>query len=236
MPRKQALTVVFVLLLALPAWGEPSVVGNVASSQAATVRGTDLTPGHTIFSDDTIVVGIHGSAWIALTGGAQVQLAEQSQVRLTKSADKVELTIDRGLASFRTAEKSEVEALLGDATIRSANGMPAVGIISVRRPQSAIVAVQKGGLVMITAHDAKSLTLREGEAADVRLVPEQDKDKDKSKGGPAAPGGSWTADKTVILAVIIRGTATAIGVLLGQSEVQLSETEKKNAVSPFRLQ
>jgi hypothetical protein len=235
MLTKQALAVILVPLLALPAWANPIVVGSVSRSKVATVRGTELTPGHTIFSDDTIVVGKHGSAWIALTDGAQVQLAEQSQVRLTKSADKVQLTIDRSLASFRTAEKSEVEALLGDATIRSADAMPAVGIISVRSPQSAIIAAQKGALLISTAHDARSLTLREGEAAEVKLVPEQDNDKNKKKVPGAAPAGSWTAGKVVILAVILAGTATGIGVLLGQNEVQLSQTEKKNAVSPFTL-
>ncbi len=234
MVRRQALAVILVLLIAFPAWGDLSVVGNVAGSQSATVRGASLTPGSTIFSGDTIEVGPHGSARIALTDGAQVQLAEQSQVRLAKSADKVQLTIDRGLASFRTAEKSGLEALLGDATIRSANAMPTVGIISVRSPQSAIIAAQKGALLISTAHDAKSLTLREGEAAEVKLVPEQD--KDKRKGAAAAPAGSWTAGKVVILAVILAGTVTGIGVLLGQSEVQLSQTEKQNAVSPFRLQ
>ncbi len=196
MLTKQALAVILLLLLAVPAWANPIVVGSVSRSQAATVRGTDLTPGHTIFSDDIIVVGTHGSAWIALTGGAQVQLGENSQVRLSKTTDNVQLTIDRGLASFRTAEKSGLEASLADATIRSANGMPAVGIVSVRSPQSAIIAAQKGALLISTAHDGKSLTLREGEGVEVMLVP----GKSNSHG-----------------AAIIGGVAAASGALLGQT-------------------
>ena len=75
---RQVLALLLVLLLAFPAWGDPNIVGSVASSQSATVRGTNLTPGSTIFSGDTIEVGAHGSAWITLPGGAQVQVAENS--------------------------------------------------------------------------------------------------------------------------------------------------------------
>lgn len=191
MLTKQALALILFLILAVPAWANPIVVGSVSRSQAATVRGAELTPGHTIFSDDTIVVGMHGSAWIALTGGAQVQLGENSQVSLTKTTDRVQLTIDRGLASFRTAENSEFAALLGEATIRSANGMPAVGIISVRNPQSAIIAAKKGALLVSTAHDSKSVTLEEGQAVEIALAPGKSKGHTLRfiGGGAAAAGG-----------------------------------------------
>ncbi len=173
---RQALALLLVLLLAFPAWGDPNVVGSVASSEAATVRGTNLTPGSTIFSGDTIEVGAWGSAWITLTGGAQVQVAENSQVRLMKTTASIQLTVDRGGASFRTLEKSPVEARLGDATIRSADGLPAVGLINVRNAQSAVIAAEKGTLVVTTAHDFKTVTLREGEGAEVILAPESDKE------------------------------------------------------------
>jgi hypothetical protein len=215
---KQLLAVVLVLLLAFPAWPNPIVVGSVSRSRAATVRDTKLTPGHTIFSDDTIVVGTHGSAWIALTGGAQVQLGENSQARLTKTTDKIQLTIDRGFASFRTAENSEFEALLADATIRSANGLPAVGIISARNPQSTIVAVKKGALLVSTAHDSKMLTLQEGQGVEVALAP------GKSKGHTLR---------------FLGGGAAGVGGLLAQSEVRGGDNEEEQEceeVSPSNFE
>jgi len=192
MLTRQALAVILLQLLAVPGWGGPSVVGNVASSRSATVRGTRLTPGSTVFSGDVIEVGPQGSARIALTEGAQVQVAEKSQVRLTKSADRVQLTIDRGLALFRTAEKSGVEVLLGDATIRPANDMSTVGILSVRSPRLAVIAAKRGALVVSTARDSKSVTLEEGQGMDVMLIP-----------GASTPNGT----------AILGGTVAASGLL-----------------------
>ena len=238
---RHALALLLVLLLAFPAWGDPIVVGNVASSQSATVRGTTLAPGSTIFSGDTVEVGTRGSAWITLTGGAQVKVAENSQVRLAKTTDSIQLIIDRGGALFRTAEKSPVEALLGDATIRSADGSPAVGIIIVQDAQSAVIAAQKGMLLINTAHDSKTVTLREGERAEATLVPQQDTDQDKNKkkkkrgGAVVLPAGSsLTAGKAVLIAAILGGLTTAIALLLSDRETKHTTTDNCNAVSPFR--
>lgn len=232
---RQALTLLLASVLASPAWGDPNVVGNVSTSKAATVRGTTLRPGSTIFSGDTIEVGPQGGARITLTGGGQVQVAANSQVRLTKLTDRIQLIIDRGTASFRTVEQSPVEALLGDATIRSANGFPAVGIVSVRNAQSAMIAAQKGTLLVSTAHDSGSVTLREGEGAEVTLVPETDEDKDKrKKKGGAVPAGSLTAGMIVKVAAILAIATTAIGFILGHYDPSHTTMQNCNAVSPFR--
>lgn len=245
---RQALALLLVLMLTFPAWASPTVVGNVASSDSATVRGAGLTPGSTVFSGDTIAVGPKGTARIALTGRAQVEMGGNSQVRLTRTSDTVQVTIDRGLAAFLTTEKSGVEAILGDATIRPANAMPAIAVINVRSPQEAIIAAQKGSLWITTAHDSKTVTLKEGEGAEVTLsqdktqdnspqtqTPEEEKKKKKKPAGIILPAGStWTAGKVVTIALILGGVATAIGFLLGQSEVKLSQTVKCTAVSPFK--
>jgi hypothetical protein len=99
MIRKQLLAVVIVLFAAITASSKPVVVGSVMNCQAATVRGANLKAGFTIFSGDTIEVGPGGSAWIALPNDGQVQVSADSQVRLTKTADAIELTINRGHAT-----------------------------------------------------------------------------------------------------------------------------------------
>ncbi len=47
-------------------------------------------------------------------------------------------------------------------------------------------------------------------------------------------GSTWTAGKVVTIALILGGVATAIGFLLGQNEVKLTQTQKCTAVSPFK--
>ena len=82
------------LLFGVSVWAKPTPIGTVSISQAATVRGVNLAPGVTIFSGDKIEVGPQGGAWIALSGGGQVHIFQNSSVRLTKTADSIELTID----------------------------------------------------------------------------------------------------------------------------------------------
>jgi hypothetical protein len=232
---RQVLALFLAFTLAFPAWATPTVIGNVSNSESATVRGTSLTPGSTVFSGDTIEVGPKGVARIALHGGAQVQVGANSQIRLTKTPDTVQVTIDRGLAAFLSTDKSGVEAILGDATIRPADGTAAVAVINLRSPQSAVIAAQKGTLLIRTAHDSKTVTLREGDGAEVTLAPENAQDKHHKKGTGAAPAGSsWSVGKVVIIAAILGGAATAIGFILGHNEVQLTEQQKCNVVSPFR--
>jgi len=235
---RQALVFLLVLTLAFPAWAAPTVVGNVASSESATVRGTALTPGSTVFSGDTIDVGPKGIARLALTDGAQVQMAGNSQVRLTKTSDTIQLTIDRGLTAFLTTEKSAIEALLGDATIRPANGTAAIGVINVRSPETAVIAAQKGTPLISTAHDSKTVTLREGQGAEVTLAPDNaqptPEEKKKRRGGAAVPAGSWSAGKVIIIGAILAGVATGVGFLLGRNEVDLTQQQKCLVVSPFR--
>ncbi len=99
---RQVLAVSLGLMLAFPAGASPNIVGNVSSSQSTTVRGTDLTPGSTILSGDTIDVGARGSAQIMLVGGAQLQMLEDSQVRVIRTTDNIQVSVHRGVASFRT--------------------------------------------------------------------------------------------------------------------------------------
>jgi hypothetical protein len=229
MVATRAMAVVVIMLLAFPAFGDVNVVGNVTGSQSATVRGTGLVPGSTIFDGDTIEVGARGSARIAFAGGSQVQVSENSQVRLGRSGGKIQLTIDRGAAAFRTGQDSPVEALLADATIRAANGQPAIGIIHVRSPQSAIIAADKGKLEILTAHDSGTLTLREGEAAEFRLSSPESRDP----GGPPVAGtNSWTVGKVVVVSVILAGAVTAIALALANSEP--TQNNPCLEVSPFR--
>ena len=142
--------------------------------------------------------------------------------------------MDRGGASFRTLEKSPVEARLGDATIRAANGLPAVGVINVRNSQSAVIAAEKGALVITTAHNSKSVTLREGGGAEVILAQAQDQDKDKKDRGGAVPAGSTERRRWVVIVRILAGAATGIGALVGRRDPGHTTPENCNAVSPFR--
>ncbi len=232
MLAKQALTVFLSLLLAYPGWATPNAtaIGNVTDSTSASVRGSNLTPGSTLFAGDAVEVGPNGSAMIALRGGSQLHMGQNSQVRLAKAADRIQVIVDRGTTSFRTDQKAPAEALLADASIRSADGSPAIGIVSVRSPELALIAAEKGTLLVSTAHDSKSVTVREGEGVELKLVavdPDQ-------RGGAPVPAGYWSATKIIILAIILGAATTAIGLWLAHRETEIPVNQRCNEISPFR--
>ena len=223
---RRLLAGLLVLLLVFPAWANPTVVGSVVRSQAASVQGVRLATGSTLYSGDTIHVDAGGAARIALPDGALIQLTENSLVQLAKYEATTQLLVDRGSLAFRSTEKSPVEALLGDATIRSADDNLAVGIIQMRGPDAAVIMAVKGRLSVRLAHDGSSTTIREGEGMEVRLVA----DTAEAQSGPA-PAGRSRRRRVILLAVILAGVATAIPLVLANQEPELNNC---NAVSPFR--
>jgi ferric-dicitrate binding protein FerR (iron transport regulator) len=223
---RQFLASVLILVLAVPAWSVPTVVGTTAASQSATVRGSALLPGSTIFSGDTIQVGTKGMASIALTGGVQVRVGPESQVRFAREKETAQLEIGRGSASFRVAPGVPFEARLADATIRGAGSGPAVGVILVQSEEKAVIAAEKGELVVSTAHDSRSMTLREGEGVEVTLAPEP-------QGTSGTSAKTLSGKRVAILALVSIGIVAAIAIWRGTTEI--SDEEKRNEVSPFRF-
>jgi hypothetical protein len=91
------------LLLAVSVGAKPTPIGTVTSCTAATIHGTSLVPGSTIFSGDAIDVGPGGSAWIAAPGGAQVRVFENSAVSFTSNENSIEVIVTRGVARTNSA-------------------------------------------------------------------------------------------------------------------------------------
>ncbi len=224
MALRKLLAGLLALLLAFPACADNSVVGTVVRSELANLQGARLVPGSTLFSGDSIQVDSGGAARILLADGALLQLAEGSLVRLMRAGANTQVIIERGGVALRSTQTAPVEAVLGDATIRPADAAPTVGIIHTRGPDGAWIVAEKGRLNLRLAHDGSVTTLREGEAAEVRLLAE-------TPGAQGAPGGQTSARRVIILALILGGVATAIAALLANQE---PVTNNCNAVSPFR--
>lgn len=227
---RQALAGLLTVLLACPAWTSPNVVGTTAASKAATVRGSALLPGSTIFSGDTIETGRQGSASISVTGGAQVRVGSESRIRLTRADEKARLELTRGRAAFRVSNGAPFEARFADATLRPASGDAAVAFINMTGERTALIAAEKGAWVVSTAHDAKSVTLRESEGVEVTLAPAPPAPQAGSTGATALSG-KWIA----ILGAIVIGIVIGVAAFRNSDEPNLSDTDKRNEVSPFRF-
>jgi ferric-dicitrate binding protein FerR (iron transport regulator) len=225
MTSRKAVACLLVQLIAFPALAarpEDVIVGSVASSQAATLQGVALRPGSTILSGDTILVGARGNAAIAIAGGSQVQLAENSQLRVHKPAGRVEFLLERGRVLFRSVAEAPIVGRLADATIQSAGG-PVAGLIELRGANTVFIASTKGALEIRTAHDNYALVIREGEGVTVPMAADPDPQSGKRRGA-----GAWGTGHILLLAGGIAAVVLTTVLLLGRGK----ETQACTAVSP----
>ena len=218
-----------------PVWGGAEPLGNITFSNDATVRHTQLAPGSTVFSGDVISVSERGAARIALVGGAQAEILNNSSVQINKTADSVQMAVEGGRVSFHAAGESTFSALINGATVRPVGGTETSGVIQLLSDTHAFVAAQKGTLLLTTAADGKTYTLQEGQAADLTAT------EDPQQGGaPPAPAGKSSfptiSKKTVYWTVAI--VAAAVGVtsyLLVRHEHKIPASNLQNEISPHTL-
>jgi hypothetical protein len=237
MIARQLLASVLAALLAAPAWAATNpVVGTAGPSQAASVRGASLLPGTTLFSGDTVNVGARGGAALTFGLGSMVRLSEETTLRLHKDDNRVAFELVRGRVAFRSSEQLPVEAHLADANIRSANGLAAQGVLAFRTPKLVVVSAEKGSLLISTAHDARSVSLREGESVEMRLEAQdqgQDQRNDSRAAGASAP--SLTHGQWLTVAILSSIILLGLGIAAATGELNLSDSQKQILVSPFQF-
>jgi ferric-dicitrate binding protein FerR (iron transport regulator) len=170
---RQSLAFTLTLALAWPAWGANEIVGVAVLTQSATVQQAALAAGSTVFSGDSISAAANGRAQVSLPGGGRVDVLGNSTVRVERNAEGVELTLERGSASFQTRPDSPVAALFTDARVRAPKGGTAMGIVGMESPDSVLVVAKIGALEVISEHDSRSVLVPEGSAARVSLLPEE---------------------------------------------------------------
>jgi hypothetical protein len=236
MAWRKGLAALLISVAISPAWGAAEPVGSVTSTSATTVRDMKLTAGSTVFNGDVISVSEHGVTQIALSDGARAEILSNSSVRLTKTAETIQMSVDRGQASFHSSGNKKISALVADATVRPAGSTETSAVLQALSGTHAIVAAEKGSLLVTTALDGKTYTLNEGEAADLSAT------ADPSQGGAPPPAGHSTAGitalsgKVLIWTVVIIAAAAAVTAYLVSREENTPSTQQlQNEVSPAKL-
>jgi ferric-dicitrate binding protein FerR (iron transport regulator) len=238
---RKVLATLLIAVASSPTWGAAEPLGSITTASAATVRNTNLSEGSTVFSGDIISVATNGVTRIALNGGAQVQILGGSLIRLNKAAEKIQVIVDQGQASFHSSGNNGISALVADATVRPANGEETSAFIQSLSETHAVIEAEKGALLITTAHDGKTYTVSEGEAADLSAVeasPSADPQQNSgaAPAGKSAPAYSAPSKRVVIWTVAILGAA-AVGtsVYLIRKEHKPSTTDLGNEISPSKL-
>ena len=234
---RQLLASALVALIASPAWPATNpAMATAGPSQEASVHGIVLTSGATLFNGDYVQVGAHGDAALSFGRGSMARLGEETTLQLVKNNNSIAFELLRGRVAFRTSEQLPVEARLADASIRSADGLAAIGVVGFRTPKLVVVTAQKGHLLLSTAHDSRSVSLKEGESVEMRLDtadPDQgqDRDHDRRAAGASAPGLSHR--QWVTVAVILGAATLAVGLAIALGAFGASN--KQDLISPFKF-
>jgi hypothetical protein len=233
---RKVFAMVLVVAAVSPTWAEEEPLGSVTTATAATVRNTSLSEGSTVFTGDVISVAANGATRIALNGGAQMEILGNSSVSLQKTDEKIQVSVDRGQATFRSLGNNGISALVADATIRPANGAETLALVQSLSDTHAIIAATKGALLVTTAHDGKTYTISQGEAADLSAALEPQQNGGAVPAGRSAPSVNGRSKKVVIWTVVIlAGGAAAAAILLNRNENQPSTTSLGNEVSPIKI-
>lgn len=246
MMARRGLAALLIAMLAVPAAASPSAgspavatpIGTFSFSDTTFIGGASALAGTTVFSGDIIEVGPRGSAGILLNGGMQVRVSADSRLRLKELSPvkKIELEMFGGAVRFRTTEAAPVLARLRDAVVRAKGVNPAIGIVSVLSKTKAMVGAEKGELLVTTAHDSKSITLREGEAVELTLgdlpAPASAPGKPQSKTTSAH---ALTGPQVATIGVLIAATLISVGLWKARSNDGLTDAQKRDMISPFKF-
>lgn len=216
------------LAMVSPAWSGGKPIGSISSAIDATAGNMKLTPGSTIFPGDEIWVAANGGARIAFTGGAQAEVLGGSSVRLTTAGNQILLVVDHGQASFHSSGSEGITARVAGATVQPAEKSQTTAVMQSLSETHAIVAAQKGALLVTTANDGKVYLVPEGQAADLSTADDPQQDGNSQ--------GSKKDKKAVIWTVVIVGGGTALAAyLLSLHQTKLSTTQLQNEISPDKL-
>jgi hypothetical protein len=219
-----------------PAWGAAEPLGSITKSSAATVRDSNLSEGSTVFSGDVISVAASGTTQVALNGGAHLEILGDSSVALRTVNGKIQIGVGRGQASFRSSGDSGISALVADATVRPVNGGEASALVDSVSDTHAIIAAEKGTLLMTTAHDGKTYTINEGEAAELTAVADPQQNGGAAPAGKSAPALNGPSKAVVVWTVVIlTAAAAATAVILLRREHRPSNTSLGNEISPAKI-
>jgi ferric-dicitrate binding protein FerR (iron transport regulator) len=169
------------VVLAAPgakASGELSVSGQV------TVNGQKVISGGTVFSDSTISTAAQSSASVSITKVGRVELAPNSNLRLSFAENSITAMLETGSAQVSTLAGTTVNLTTKDGTVVVDGSQPTSFTVSASRGRTSLATLS--GVAQFKAGGAvKQVAAGESATAGVPN-PQGDDDDDGLSGGALA--------------------------------------------------
>jgi len=175
------LSVYSMVVLAAPnakASGELSVSGQV------TVNGQKVVSGGTVFSDSTISTAAQSSASVSISKVGRVELAPNSNLRLSFAEKSITAMLETGSAQVSTLAGTTVNLTTKDGTVVVDGSEPTSFSVSASRGRTT-VATLSGVAQFKAGGTVKQVAAGESASAGVP-TPQTDDDDDDMSGGALA--------------------------------------------------
>lgn len=202
----QALALALALLLvALPTFGDPAgLIGVARGSGPIEINGMLFPAESNMYDGDQIRTGEQASLSLIISSEEKILLGPNSQVRIDRRGNKNILSLQRGVANFRSSGAIGVTIEEYGVQIRVRSGPPALAQVAYLAPGNSHVAALEGSLEVTTSRETYVVT--EGTA--LRLVPQEQEPPGPK--GPHKEAGLSQGEKIAILAGVITGIAVIV--------------------------
>ena len=174
------LSVYSMVVLAAPgakASGELSVSGQV------TVNGQKMVSGGTVFSDSTISTAAQSSATVSISKVGRVELAPNSNLRLSFAANSITAMLETGSAQVSTLTATTVNLTTKDGTVLVDGSQPTTFSVSASRGRTSVTTLS--GIAQFKAGGSVK-QIAAGESATAGTPNPQGDDDDHLSGGALA--------------------------------------------------
>jgi len=143
------------LLLNAPLWGAPAAaLGTVVAANGASVSGTGAAVGTTIFSGDTLSTADAGSVQLRAQA-ARFLLSQSSAATISEDNGALVATLQRGSATFSTANAKAFLLIASKAVIRAKSDEPTIGQVTLLDARQLVVTCTRGMLTITVGDDSR---------------------------------------------------------------------------------
>jgi hypothetical protein len=210
-------------LLDIPAFAaNEKPLGMVTQAQEAHLGDASVAIGTTVYPGDTLATDSGGTVRLKV-GSGQFYLLSSSAATLSENSSAVHAVVTRGTVGFSTNGTDQLALEIPEGIVRSADGQPAYGQVTIMGPREVVVSAYRGDLVL--DNDGELHTIPAGKSYHVTMDLEPSSE-------PQAPAGVGGGNATIVAPrrrhlvfdLIILGGAAVVGYTLWY---HLSESPSK---------
>lgn len=168
--REIVATLLASLLIIAPVCAAPSAtaLGTVVAASSASIGGTGASVGTTVFPGDKLSTADAGSVQLR-AGAARFLLAQASAASISEDNGTPVATLERGSATFSTANSKAFSLNAATAVIKPRSDEPTIGQVTLVDAKELVVRCTRGALTITVGDDSR--VIPEGSAYRVVLDP-----------------------------------------------------------------